>query len=55
MPFSIAQANSLLTSNVKGKYMGLFSAAPTDSQTEGVTFSELGGTGYPKSLCVVLQ
>lgn len=50
MPFSIAQANSLLNSNVKGKYMGLFSSAPTDSQTDGVTFTELDGTGYARAL-----
>lgn len=50
MPFSIAQANSLLNSNVKGKYMGLFSSAPTDSQTEGVSYTELGGAGYARVL-----
>lgn len=50
MPFSIAQANSLLNSNVKGKYMGLFSSAPTDSQTDGVTFTELSGAGYARTL-----
>lgn len=49
MPFSIAQANSLLNSNVRGKYMGLFSAAPTDSQAYGVTFTELAGAGYARA------
>lgn len=48
MPFSIKTANAILNSYVKPKYMGLFTAAPTDSSA-GVTFTEISGAGYARA------
>lgn len=48
MPFSIKTSNAILNNYVKTKYMGLFSAAPSEG-TNGVTFTELNGNGYARA------
>lgn len=48
MPFSKQTANTILRNNTVGKYVALFTAAPTDTGTT-VTFSEVSGGSYARA------